>query len=89
MSLSTCEHCGGHIPLGLDASNRCGDCGKGVFDPIEPKPPIFCETGTMIRQNLPRTLDIGYIVDAELPPGTIEFWQDGKRIGRIENVGVR
>ena len=23
MSLSTCEHCGGHIPLGPDASNRC------------------------------------------------------------------
>ena len=32
MSLSTCEHCGGHIPLGPDASNRCESCGLGIFD---------------------------------------------------------
>lgn len=31
MSLSTCEICGGHIPLGPDASNRCEICGAGVF----------------------------------------------------------
>ena len=32
MSLSTCEKCGGHIPLGPDATNHCEDCGAGVFD---------------------------------------------------------
>ncbi len=32
MSLSTCEKCGGHIPLGPAASNRCETCGAGVFD---------------------------------------------------------
>ena len=31
MSLSTCLHCGGHIPIGPDASNICEVCGKGVF----------------------------------------------------------
>lgn len=32
MSLSTCEHCGGHIPLGPNASNCCEKCGRGVFN---------------------------------------------------------
>jgi hypothetical protein len=31
MSLSTCLVCGGHIPLGPEATNRCEDCGAGVF----------------------------------------------------------
>jgi hypothetical protein len=31
VSLSTCEHCGGHIPLGPDALNRCVKCGKHVM----------------------------------------------------------
>ena len=31
MSLSTCESCGGHIPLGPTASNRCESCGEHVF----------------------------------------------------------
>ena len=52
-------------------------------DPI----PIFCDKGIMINQNLPRSLGIGTHVDPNLPEGTIEVWQDGKRIGRIENIG--
>jgi hypothetical protein len=36
MSLSECQKCGGHIPLGPDASNICEDCGSGVFDTNEP-----------------------------------------------------
>ena len=32
MSLSTCDKCGGHIPLGPRASNVCENCGGGVFD---------------------------------------------------------
>ena len=36
MSLSTCEHCGGHIPLGPDASNRCEKCGMSVWGKPEP-----------------------------------------------------
>ena len=35
MSLSTCEHCGGHIPLGPTASNRCEKCGRGVFESMD------------------------------------------------------
>lgn len=31
MSLSTCE-CGGHIPLGPYATNRCEKCGASVFE---------------------------------------------------------
>lgn len=31
MSLSTCDHCGGDIPLGPNASNRCETCGEHVF----------------------------------------------------------
>ena len=31
MSLSTCDYCGGHIPLGLDATNRCEGCGWELY----------------------------------------------------------
>lgn len=41
----------------------------------------------MIRQNLPRDLGIGCHVDHTLPPGTLEVWQEGKCLGRIENIG--
>ena len=34
MSLSTCEKCGGHIPLGPDATNKCEDCGEPIFKPF-------------------------------------------------------
>jgi len=54
------------------------------------KPPIFCDIGTMIRQNLPRALcNIGYHVDSGLPPGTLEIWQDGKRLCRVINIGIK
>ena len=33
MSLSTCEKCGGHIPLGPDESNKCEECGEHIFGP--------------------------------------------------------
>lgn len=46
MSLSTCLECGGHIPLGPDATNRCEKCGAFVFgkapelpQPMNPQPP--------------------------------------------------
>lgn len=32
MSLSTCDYCGGHIPLGPDAPNLCNGCGRHVFE---------------------------------------------------------
>jgi len=55
----------------------------------EPTPPIGCDRGTMINQNLPTALcGVGHRVDHTLPPGTLEVWQDGKRIGRIENIGL-
>ena len=31
MSLSTCDYCGGHIPLGPCASNRCQECGRSLY----------------------------------------------------------
>jgi hypothetical protein len=44
-----------------------------------------------INQNLPLSICsfIGHRVDSELPPVTLEVLQDGKRIGRIENIGIR
>lgn len=54
------------------------------------KVPLFCDRGTMVNMNLPSSLcNIGWRVDSDLAPGTLEVWQDGKRIGRIENIGVR
>ncbi len=41
MSLSECKKCGGHIPLGPDASNRCDKCGEHVMGSpptMEPSP---------------------------------------------------
>jgi hypothetical protein len=43
----------------------------------------------MFNQNLPAWLGIGHRVDSNLPPGTIEIWQDGRLLGRIENIGRR
>ena len=40
-------------------------------------------------QAMDRCPKFGWHIDASLPPGTIEVWQDGKRIGRIENIGSR
>lgn len=36
MSLSECQACGGHIPLGPHASNRCESCGLSVMEPARP-----------------------------------------------------
>lgn len=53
------------------------------------KPPSpFLACGIWINQNLPAVLDVGFRVDSDLPSGTIEVWQDGKRVGRIENIGT-
>lgn len=52
-------------------------------------PSPFFEKGAWFRQNIPNILDVGTYIDHTLPPGTIEVWQDGKRIGRIENIGIR
>ena len=53
-------------------------------------PPLGCDRGTMVNQNMPEELcKVGFRVDSDLPPGTMEFWQDGKRIGRVESIGVR
>lgn len=41
MSLSTCEKCGGHIPLGSDASNKCINCGSGVFSMSNELDPVI------------------------------------------------
>lgn len=80
--------------MGLDEVSGYSDTYRIAADALElvppPTPPPCCETGTMIRQNLPRThVVIGTYVDHTLPPGTLEVWQDGKRLGRIENIGSK
>lgn len=35
MGLSDCPKCGGHIPLGPHATNRCENCDAFVFDAHE------------------------------------------------------
>jgi len=37
--MSDCQHCGGFIPLGPDATNRCNKCGRGYFNE-PPKHPL-------------------------------------------------
>ena len=57
-------------------------------DQASPEPPPGCDRGTMFNQNLPEALcTVGWRVDSTLPPGTLEVWKDGQRIGRIENIG--
>jgi len=53
------------------------------------KPPPGCDRGTMINQNIPDHLRVGWRADSSLPEGTYEVWQDGKLLGRIENIGRR
>lgn len=49
MSLSECQWCGGHIPLGPRASNCCVDCGKHVMTaPPEPAQPT--EADRLLRE---------------------------------------
>lgn len=42
MSLSTCEKCGGHIPLGPAASNCCEKCGEHVMGSAADKAVARC-----------------------------------------------
>ncbi len=65
-------------PIGIP---HCPECCA------ESKPPIFCDTGIMLNWFLPK--GVGFRVDPMLPEGTIEVWSDGKRIGRIENIGSK
>ena len=39
MSASICTYCGGHIPLGPDASNLCNGCGRSLYY-MEAFPPV-------------------------------------------------
>lgn len=51
-------------------------------------PPPGCDRGWMMNQNMPDTLRVGWHADHTLPPGTIEFWHDGKLAGRIDGIGL-
>lgn len=42
MSLSTCEKCGGHIPLGPDATNCCEKCGTHVMGRLPDSVAMTC-----------------------------------------------
>jgi hypothetical protein len=42
MSLSTCEKCGGHIPLGPRASNCCENCGEHAMGRLQYVPAPCC-----------------------------------------------
>jgi hypothetical protein len=76
------------------ATPRCPKCGfyhllSHECQSTAPAPSPFLQIGCWINSNLPTSLGIGMRVDPMLPEGTIEVWQDGKRIGRIENIGIR
>lgn len=49
--------------------------------------PTALREGRWINQNLPDYLDIGFRVDSDIPPGTIEFWDGGRLIDRITGIG--
>ena len=53
---------------------------------VEDLPSPFLDRGAWLRQNLPAKLGFGTYVDGTLPPGTIEFWSGGKRVGRITGI---
>jgi hypothetical protein len=52
MSLSTCEKCGGNIPLGPDATNRCEDCGEPVFSIQHRDATQACEACALIEARI-------------------------------------
>lgn len=58
MSLSTCENCGGHIPLGPRASNVCETCGAGVF------------TGPVMKGDFDEALDMPHPTETGRPCST-------------------
>ena len=49
-------------------------------------PPLRNRPGPIVIQNMP---NVPIYSDPDLPPGTIEFWQDGKLVGRITNIGSK
>ncbi len=52
MSLSECEKCGGHIPLGPHATNRCEKCGEHVMGTPTGYPPAL-DAAVRERQGAP------------------------------------
>ncbi len=56
MSLSVCQTCGGHIPLGPDASNRCEKCGAGwdggIFKPMTTPPDRVLVDRTLAEESI-------------------------------------
>jgi len=84
------------LPLRL---NFCPWCGAELVEPqasAEPReqtpehlPHPSCARGATVLLNLPGFLEIAQVVNPTLPAGTIEVWQDGKRLGRIDNIGLR
>lgn len=57
-------------------------------EPIRiPAPPPGCDHGQTIIQNIPEVTKYNWRADGNLPPGTIEFWQDGRLAGKIVGIG--
>lgn len=54
MSLSICDYCGGHIPLGPCASNRCEECGRSLYcqEPLQPVSGIGDSELVVLRQEV-------------------------------------
>lgn len=53
MSLSECLNCGGHIPLGPNASNRCEKCGRHFWDGT-PAPAQVAPGGVITEERVER-----------------------------------
>lgn len=51
MSLSTCDNCGGHIPLGPKATNRCEKCGTHAMGKLRYVSALCCVTHREINVN--------------------------------------
>jgi hypothetical protein len=63
VSLSTCEKCGGHIPLGPDATNCCEKCGTPVLG--KPAPTFAASLVNLGTQaQVPRAAALSTNVDA-------------------------
>ncbi len=67
MSLSECEHCGGHIPLGPNATNRCEKCGRHVLG----EPAVWSEDRIYNCESCGTPLHLpGYCCDCSTTPTT-------------------
>jgi hypothetical protein len=72
MSLSECEKCGGHIPLGPNATNCCEKCGEHVMGTPTGFPPAL-DAAVRERQAAP-VARVRIVVPDLIPKITKDQW---------------